>query len=176
MSVYFITGVAGTGKSTILNELVSRGYEAYGVDEDGYAHWHNNQTGNIHPKSSVKTHHRTSEFISNNTWKISREMVEELAKQSEGRTVFLCGVASNDDEIWDLFSKIFTLVLDEATLRHRLATRTTNDYGKTKHELEQTLKQVATIKELSAKYGYIKIDATRSVNEIVDYILAEVGA
>lgn len=173
MSVYLITGVAGTGKSTILEELVSRGYEAYGVDEHGFAHWHNNQTGYVYPKSSVKTHHRTPEFIKNHTWKISRKMVEDLVKKTEGRTVFLCGVASNDEEIWDLFTRIFALVLDEATLKHRLATRTTNDYGKTKHELEQTLEQVATSKDLYKKYNYIKIDATQPVNTIVDSILDE---
>jgi thymidylate kinase len=173
MSLIFITGIAGSGKSTVLDELRSRGYEAYGTDEDGMAHWHDNTTGYMHPKSSIKTEHRTPDFIKNNRWKISRKIVGDLALKAQEKPIFLCGVASNDDEIWDLFSGVFALVVDEATLRQRLSNRTTNDYGKAQHELEQTLEQHANSEGIYKKFGYIAIDATQPLGVVVDSILAQ---
>ncbi|HET9898538.1 MAG TPA: hypothetical protein VFQ44_26725 [Streptosporangiaceae bacterium] len=35
MSLYYVTGLSGTGKSAVLTELRARGYLARGVDEDG---------------------------------------------------------------------------------------------------------------------------------------------
>lgn len=35
----------GSGKTTVRNELKSRGYEAYDGDEDGLAKWYNDATG-----------------------------------------------------------------------------------------------------------------------------------
>ena len=174
MALFFITGIAGTGKSTILEELTSRGFEAYGVDEHGFAFWHNINSGYVHPKSSVKTHHRTPEFLKAHSWKISRQMVKDLAEKSKGKIVFLCGVAMNDDEIWDLFSGVFALTIDQDTLKHRLATRTTNDYGKAKHELELTLDQHSVSSELYKKYNYTILDATKPIQQLVDLIVQQV--
>ena len=39
MSLIYITGISGSGKSTVLRELAKQGYEAHGVDEEGYADW-----------------------------------------------------------------------------------------------------------------------------------------
>jgi dephospho-CoA kinase len=36
MGIIYITGSAGSGKSTVKRELLSRGYEAFDVDEDGF--------------------------------------------------------------------------------------------------------------------------------------------
>ena len=45
MPLYYVTGVSGTGKSSVLRELRTRGYHARGVDEDGYADWINRISG-----------------------------------------------------------------------------------------------------------------------------------
>jgi len=172
MPLFFITGVAGSGKSTVLQELISRGYEAYGIDEDGFAHWHNNKTGYIHPKSSVKTSDRTPDFLNNHTWKIDRNMVEDLASKAKTRPVFVCGVARNENELLDLFTGKFALIVDANTLKHRIATRENNDYGKTAHELEQILKDQASNEERYSKARYILIDATQPKDRVVDDIIS----
>lgn len=57
---YNITGLSGSGKSAVLRELVKRGYEAHGVDEEGYADWIDRKTDEIIPfpqdESSVDIH------------------------------------------------------------------------------------------------------------------------
>jgi uridine kinase len=175
MSLIFISGVAGSGKSMVLEELQSRGYSAYGTDEDGFAHWHNIKTGYVYPKSSIKTELRTPEFIQSNNWKLSRNMVEELALKSQGKTVFLCGVATNENELLDSFTKKFALIVDTTTLKHRIASRTTNDYGKKPHELEQVLEHQSKNKWRYEQAGYTLIDATQPTKDIVNIILKKVG-
>lgn len=174
MSLYYITGISGAGKSTILTELRLRGYEAYDVDELGpvTAKWHNDKTGFIHPKSSVKKEDRTPDFLATHSWKITHEEVAGLAKQATAKTIFLGGSVTIEPEIRDLFSTVFSLTLDDETLERRLATRTNNDWGKNPHELAQAL---AANHELAIRHkdlGYTLIDARQEPEIIVATILS----
>ena len=63
-------------------------------------------------------------------------VVRQLAEEGEERAVFLCGSIGNGHEVWGLFEKVFLLSIDEATMRHRLLTRTAHDFGRRPHELE----------------------------------------
>ncbi len=66
--------------------------------------------------------------------------VRQLAEEGEERAVFLCGSIGNEHEVWGLFEKVFLLSIDEATMRHRLLTRTAHDFGRRPHELELLLR------------------------------------
>jgi thymidylate kinase len=41
----YVTGLSGSGKSSVLLQLKKRGYEAHGVDEEGYADWVDRMNG-----------------------------------------------------------------------------------------------------------------------------------
>jgi dephospho-CoA kinase len=174
MSLFFITGIAGSGKSAVWQELKSRGFEAYDTDEDGLAKWHNNHNGYVHPKSSVKPEQRTEEFLEIHSWKVPRQEIEELAGSATAKAIFLCGVASNESEIWDLFKAVFELIIDDDTLKHRLLTRTNNDWGKQPHELQKTLDEQHNTDQAQSKFDRIVIDATQSTEVVVDEILQKV--
>jgi shikimate kinase len=175
MALVFITGVAGSGKSTVLKELRCRGYEAYDTDDDGFAKWQHKQTGHIHPKSSIKPSDRTKKFLKEHSWNIPRSEVEELAKRAKHKIIFLCGAASNEQEVRDLFKGMFELTIDEGTLRHQLLTRSSNDWGKQPHELKKTLEELRrSANDLSKKSGYVIIDATQPVSGIADKILESI--
>lgn len=176
MPLCYITGISGSGKSTILSELKRRGYEAYDVDEAGpaTAKWHNDKTGFVHPKSSVKKEARTPEFLSAHSWKVPRQEVLELTERTDGKTVFLGGIIANESEMRDLFSAMFALAIDNDTLRRRLATRIDNDWGKRPHELEHSLAVNRELHEKYKKADYTVIDASQApdmvVNEILTYV------
>ena len=170
MSLFFITGQAGTGKSAVCHELRRRGYEAFDAD-DNLARWVNKATGYVHPKSSVKAIQRTESFLQQHDWKIPRPAVEELAAAAENQTMFLCGVGGNEAEIRDLFKAMFALVVDDDTVRHRLATRTGNSWGKEPHELALTLGWQTAARRDYAKYGHLVIDATQPLEAVVDNIV-----
>ena len=171
MALFFITGSAGTGKSTVCQALKQIGHEAYDTDTDGLAKWTNLQTGYIHPKSSVKKADRTPEFLNTHGWHVSRQDIEQLSANANSQTTFLCGLVDNLDELIDLFDGIFALYIDKETLRHRLANRTDNDWGTQKHELQRTLAGHRTLYDEFRKLNAIIIDASKPISEVTTDIL-----
>ena len=172
MSLYFVTGISGSGKSAVCMELKSRGYESYDTDDDGLSKWQNVTTGYIHPKSSVKSEDRTDDFLRSHRWNVSQRDVEELAKNAAHKSIFLCGVAGNVDELKHSFKSVFALIIDEEAIKNRLANRTNNSWGKQAHELALTLKQLSHLDQKYKTAGYIVIDASQPVARVVDEILA----
>jgi adenylate kinase family enzyme len=176
VALYFITGIPGSGKSTVLAALRTRGFEAYDVDEAGpvTAKWHHNTTGFVHPKSSVSKAARTPDFLSNHSWKVPRVEVAALAEQVAEKPIFLGGAIANDPELQDLFDTVFALAVDDDTLRQRLTSRTTSSWGSSPHELAMTM---AANQELAARYadfGYVIIDAIQPTEAIIAKILRSI--
>ena len=164
----YITGIGGSGKSTIRSELEKRGYEAHDVD-DGFAGFFHVNTGKKSMSSTMAE--RTPEWRKQHRWIFMEKPLEKLQKRAQKKLIFLCGVTWDDMNYWDMFKKVFALVLDNETLKHRLKTRTTNDWGKLPHEFEETLYWNKTAKEDYKKLGAEIIDATKPVNQVVDEIL-----
>lgn len=175
MSLYFVTGVSATGKSTVTHELRGRGYIAYDTDDDALARWQHNESGFIHPKSSVKAEQRTEEFLTTHSWNVPREYIEKIAVEAADTDAFVCGAANNIAQLRDLFSGVFALVIDEPTLRDRLAHRTNNDWGKQAHELQQTLDTFHASLDTYRALGYVMIDAAQPTPLVVDAILAQIS-
>jgi dephospho-CoA kinase len=169
MALIFVTGTSGSGKSTAREELSRRGFRAYDTDEHQIAQWRNKVTGEITPV--VADAHRTPEFLAQNDWRADPERVRQLAGEAVDRPVFLCGVVGNEDEVWSLFEKVFVLSIDEATMRHRLLTRTAHDFGTKPHELELLIAWNKAIDEHYHRVGAILIDATKPPSSVVDAIL-----
>jgi dephospho-CoA kinase len=169
MSLIFITGISGSGKSTVREELTRRGFQAYDTDEHEIAHWQNKVSGEIIPL--IAAAHPTPEFIAQNEWTADPERVRQLAEEGNERTVFLCGIVGNDDEVRPYFDRVFLLSIDEPTMRRRLATRTTHDFGTKHYELELLLAWHEVMNEHYLGCGAVMIDATKPPRVVVDEIL-----
>lgn len=175
MALYYITGISGSGKSLVRSELLKRGYQAFGTDEDALAYFYHNETGEA-VKNDLSSEERTPEWRKNHTWKLSRSTAENLSKNAQDKKVFLCGTTANDaDELWDLFTKVFALTIDEDVLRDRITNRSGNDFGKSAHEMAGLLEWQQSARADYEKLGAIIIDATRPVNDVVDDILEQVN-
>lgn len=173
MALFYVTGLSGTGKSAVLNELQARGYHARGVDEDGYADWINRAIGT---PGEFPTDDQDLDFhawYQANEWVLSAERIAALSREAARlRTpVFLCGTASGDDTVWHLFEKVLALVADVATLKQRIATRT-NKFGKAPDELAAILRWHTGYETVYRGFGAVVIDAARPLNQVVDEILA----
>lgn len=170
MPLIYITGNAGAGKSTICQELKRLEYEAHDIDDNGITAWYDKDTGQQVEWPKV-AENRTKAWIQQHEFKMVSAIVKEFAKAAQNKPIFLCGQSIHDHEIWDLFDKTFYLELDKETLKYRLSTRTTNDFGKTSAELAAILEVHDTFREKHAQNGAILIDAHKSPEQIVNQIL-----
>lgn len=169
MSLILITGLPGTGKSTVCAELKARSIEAYDGDEDELAHWFD-ANGKPVPKADEV---RTPEFVAAHTRDIARQTIKDLVEQAKDKQIFLCGDPENEDELSPLFTKKFALVLDETIRQHRLDTRTNNDWGKLPHEREYDRAHIDKAYRRYQTPGYSTIDSNQPVANIVDLIISQ---
>lgn len=172
MPLFYITGVSGTGKSSVLNELRTRGFEALGVDEDVYARWVHRESGNVIPfpgEDDVDMH----EWYRMNMWVLDAGMVAGLRKSAdmENRDVFLCGGTAGEEAAWKSFTHVFALSIDEETLRRRIAQRSNNQFGKTPEELQEILDWHKASEVAYRDRGATLVDATRPLDVVVRDIL-----
>jgi len=172
MSLIYITGIAGAGKSAVYEELVRRGYEAHEADNT-LSNFYVNETGEL--SSPTTALERTAEWRKHNSWKMPKDKLLELKRTSVGRPVFVCGVAANEEEYIDVFDKVFALDVDDETLKHRVTTRDTGDFGKSKHEMESLLEWQQTTSDYYQKVGAHVIDSTKPLSEVVDRIIANIN-
>jgi len=166
----YVTGISGAGKSAICDELNRRGHEAHDTDRDGNAVWVNRTTGAVTEMADATDRSRPG-WLDDEEWRVVPQRVEALARRADGRLVFLCGSTANESEVWYLFSRVLYLLIDEETLRDRLATRTSNDFGKLAHELEAILSWRAIGAADHERWGAIGVDATRPLPDVVDEVV-----
>jgi hypothetical protein len=109
---YLVEGLSGTGKSSVYDELIGRGYRAISTD----------RAWKRHPSM----------------WD-DQKAVSEL-ESPEPEVLFVCGSSGNRDRFLRYFTKVFNLRIDDDTMRRRLQERTNNDFGKQAEELELMLR------------------------------------
>jgi len=171
MALAWVTGVSGSGKSSVCEVLKLQGRAAYDGDWDGYSRWVDRRTGD----SVLVPPTRTPEgWLDRFGWKVRPEAVEALAADVAGRTGYLCGGFENEDEVLHLFDRIVCLVIDETTLRRRLSTRTTNDFGKHPEELQAAVHHRLEVQDRCRARGAALIDATARLEVVVDRVVTAV--
>lgn len=166
MSLVYVTGVSGVGKSAVCTELRRRGYDAHDSDRDGNATWVDRESGITVP-TDPEPRPRSARWLEQYEWRLLPERVQALAADADGRVVFLCGSTANEREVWHHFSQVIYLAVDEATLRRRLETRTSNHFGKTADELAAILEWRTVGPEQYRAFGATVIDATRPLESVV---------
>jgi hypothetical protein len=119
MRAFLITGNPGSGKSTLAAELSRRGLTA--IDTDDLAYWEDSfgvpADRPLGADDSWPLAHR---------WVWSRARIEEAIAGADDAAclLFFCGIALNQDQMLDLFEKVYLLVIDEDTQIARLAKAT----------------------------------------------------
>jgi gluconate kinase len=152
---YLVEGLSGTGKSSVYEELIRRGYKAVSTDRAWKIF--------VDPDTGLPG---GPAHYDNHRWE-ERKAVCEL-ESPEPDVLFVCGSSRNRDEFLPYFTKVFNLRIDHDTMRARLKDRTDNTFGKQPWELELML-------ELNRRgdkpAGAIDIDATQPLDEVVDELL-----
>ena len=170
MVLVYLTGASGAGKTTVGVELRRRGFLVYDVDADWLARWYENVSG---AEVSMPTY-RDGTWFAENTYRLPVETVRRIAAEAGDGTAFICGSVGNENEIWDLFTRVISLTVDAATLERRLVER--GGFGSSSAELERVLRWHAQVDADNARYGAHLVAAEASVLEIADNVLAALRA
>lgn len=148
-----ITGMSGTGKSTVLAELSRRGYEA--VETEG-SEW-----------STLVRDDDGSE-----DWLLRVDAVVGLLDRPRERALFLAATTSNQGAIYPLLDEVVLLSAPADVILERVARRTSNPYGSTGGQRALILEHLATVEPLLRASATIEIDASAPLDAVVDRLEA----
>jgi broad-specificity NMP kinase len=163
-----ITGVAGTGKSTIAIALRERGFFTVDFSDIKYmCFWQDVNTGERVEYSPVDS----KEWFADKKRICDIEVLKEILAQQE--EVVIAGVASgNDAEYLPLFDKVILLQCSAQDNVHRLQTRNNpSGYGKTKTEQEDNIEWQKNFDPRLLAYGAIPVSTEGELDKVVDKII-----
>lgn len=173
MSLIYITGAPGSGKTTIQKELIKLGYDARDIDDQSFGGPHNKATGELVtiPPADL----RPSDWFDAHEWRLYPVAFKKLKAESLKKDIIVCGVAESDVEILPLFDKVLYLALSNNVLIDRLGVRTDNDYGKNDFEIKEILERKYKLDKRYRAPLALEIDAARPLNEVVNEIISNLS-
>lgn len=166
-------GVSGTGKSSLSNELRRLGYETYDLDAMSDISMMLDKETRL---PATYDHHNDLEKVQKMEWVYVRERMEDLIAKQKDEIAFYCGIPFNLNEILPLFNTIILLTANAETIRQRLNTRTSNDFGKTVEVQEWILKGKDKLEQEVREKGAIVIPTDRGMSDIATAVIGAINS
>lgn len=163
MKRILITGMSGTGKSAVIEELLQRGYRAVDLDLPEWSHWADAAPGDdLTPRVGQD-------------WVWQEDRVRSLLSLNEGKTLFVSGCAENMGRLFDVIDTIVLLSAPLETIMARLRGRSGVGYGQTGGEQRKVAELIKAVEPLLRQSAHFEIDTQQPVAQTVDQILAKVA-
>lgn len=141
MARVLVTGMSGTGKTTVLDELRRRGHIS--VDTD-YDNWQ----------------------LPDGTWD-ERRMDQLLESNTD---VVVSGTVDNQGRFYDRFEHVVLLSVPLYVLVERVRSRTNNPYGKTSEQRTEIAGYLDTVEPQLRRGATLELDGQRATSELADII------
>ena len=151
MKRVLLTGMSATGKSSVVRELVARGYKAVDTD-DGWC-----------------------EPLPDGRQQWREDAVRDLLVIEDAEVLFVAGCEENQVAFHQRFDQIILLSAPIETVLERLSTRTTNPFGKSAEERQRVLDDTAAVEPLLRGVADHEVVTTAPLDEVVTTVLRLVG-
>ena len=148
MKRVLLTGMSGTGKSSVISELAALGYKAIDTD-DGWC-----------------------EPLPDGRQQWRADAVAALLDTEDADVVFIAGCEENQVHFHSRFDLIILLSAPARTIIGRLAARTGNPYGKADGDMGRILADLAEVEPLLRKAADHEIRTTIPLADVVAKVLS----
>jgi shikimate kinase len=157
MKRVLITGMSGTGKSTVIRMLAERGFKAVDTD-DGLSEW-------------VPVSDPGMYSGADREWLWLEDRIQQLLSTEDTDVLFMSGCTRNQSKFYPQFDHVVLLSAPADLIVERLATRTTNPYGKNADELGHVLQHLRTVEPLLRRSASLEVDTSIPADDVVTVIL-----
>lgn len=163
-----IAGMSGVGKTSVSKQLTQMGYKAYDMDsEPGLCSMVYKGTEEL-----VIDHDNANlEKVKNISWICDKTKLAALIANEPSEIAFYCGSVTNTDDILPLFDKVILLTVEPDIVRHRLTTRSENDFGRTKEVQDWLLESKEDGEGAMEAKGALVIDAHKPLDQVAQEIV-----
>mgnify|MGYP002738380094 CR=1 FL=1 len=141
MARILVTGMSGTGKSTLLAELAVRGYRTVDTDYDGWE-------------------------VAEGLWDEAR-MAALLERED---AVVVSGTVENQGRYYDRFEHVVLLSATVEVLVDRVRTRTNNPYGRTAEQQQEIRRYARQVEPLLRRGASLELDGQLPTAELADIV------
>lgn len=157
MARILITGMSGTGKSSVIEQLAALGHRAIDADSPAWSEWAPMPVPGAFPGTPTEL-----------DWIWREEKMQALLDEPGPEPLFVSGCAPNQGQFHDRFDHIVLLRAAPEVIIDRVTTRTTNTFGKTAEERAKILADLREVEPLLRAAANIEIDTGATpLNEVV---------
>jgi shikimate kinase len=168
-----IIGIAGSGKSYLVEKLKEKGVNAVDVDSsNGLVKFVDEQGNRVEYDRNGGT-----KWWANHYYVLDVELLKKLLKET--KTVYIFGHVGGQPgkgngffDVINLFDKVYYLKAPKELLANRLKNRTNNIFGKHPEEVQGLLEYKDSMDEKARKLGIQFIDVMLPVEKIIEMILS----
>lgn len=147
MKRVLLTGMSGTGKSSVIQALSARGFKAVDTD-DGWC-----------------------EPLPGSRQRWREDAIGRLLDTEDAEVLFVAGCEENQVRFHRRFDLIILLSVPAEVLAERLASRTTNSFGRAPGELDRVLDDLQAVEPLLRTAATHEIRTTMPLSEVVAAVL-----
>jgi broad-specificity NMP kinase len=153
-----ITGMSGTGKSTVVAELAARGHHAIDLDTDTWSEW-------------VQVDGNPTGANSGHDWLWNETKLAMLLAEGISQTLFVSGCASNMGKFVRCFDDVVLLSAPIGVMLDRVRLRTNNPYGKQDVEIAQIKENVRRFEPRLRLIASQEIDTSLPIRDVLEKFL-----